>query len=40
MLTRLNSPAIVSLDAEGRVTLRFTNIRNDNVAVTISARKR
>jgi hypothetical protein len=40
MLTSLNSPAIVTLDAEGRVTLRFTNIRNDNVAVTIRARKR
>jgi hypothetical protein len=40
MLTSLNSPAVVTLDAEGRVTLRFTNIRNDNVAVTIRARKR
>ena len=40
MLTRLNSPAIVTLDPEGRVTLRFTNIRNDNLAVTIRAKKR
>jgi hypothetical protein len=40
MLTRLNTPAIVTLDAEGRVTLRFTNIRNDNVAVTIRAKPR
>jgi hypothetical protein len=40
MLTRLDSPAIVTLDAEGRITLRFTNIRNDNLAVTIHARKR
>jgi hypothetical protein len=40
MLTSLNSPAIVTLDAEGRVTLRFTNIRDDNLAVTIRARKR
>ncbi|HXB68482.1 MAG TPA: hypothetical protein VNY05_09570 [Candidatus Acidoferrales bacterium] len=40
MLTSLNGPAIVTLDAEGRVTLRLTNIRNDNVAVTIRARKR
>ena len=24
----------------GPVTLRFTNIRNDNIAVTIGARKR
>jgi hypothetical protein len=40
MLTRLNSPATVRLDEEGRVTLRFTNIRNDNLAVTIHAKKR
>jgi hypothetical protein len=40
MLTKLNSPAVITLDAEGRVTLRFTNIRNDNLAVTIYARKR
>jgi hypothetical protein len=40
MLTRLNSPAIITLDSEGRVTLRFTNTRNDNLAVTIQARKR
>jgi hypothetical protein len=40
MLTRLDSPAVVTLDAAGRVTLRFTNIRNDNLAVTIHARKR
>jgi hypothetical protein len=40
MLTKLNSPAVVTLDAEGRVTLRFTNIRNDDLAVTICARKR
>jgi hypothetical protein len=40
MLTSLNSPAIVTLDGEGRITLRFTNIRNDNLAVTIHAKKR
>jgi hypothetical protein len=40
MLTSLNSPAAVTLDDEGRVTLRFTNNRNDNLAVTIRARKR
>lgn len=40
MLTSLNSPAIVTLDPEGRVTLRFTNIRNDNLTVTIHAKKR
>ena len=40
MLTSLDSPAVITLDAEGRVTLRFTNIRNDNLAVTIHAKKR
>jgi hypothetical protein len=40
MLTSLNSPATVTLDAEGRVTLRFTNIRNDTLSVTIHAKKR
>ena len=39
MLTRLNTPAVVTMDAEGQVTLRFTNIRNDNLAVTIHAKK-
>ncbi len=39
-LTSVNSPAVVTLDSEGRVTLRFTNPRNDNVAVTIKARPR
>jgi hypothetical protein len=40
MLTSVNTPAIVTLDSEGRVTLRFANPRNDNVAVTLRARKR
>jgi len=40
MLTSVNTPAIVSLDEEGRVTLRFTNIRTDELAVTIKARPR
>jgi hypothetical protein len=31
---------VVSLDAQGRVMLRFTNIRNDELAVTIRARRR
>jgi hypothetical protein len=39
-LTSLNSPALVTLDPEGRITLRFTNPRNDNLAVTIKARPR
>ena len=40
MLTSVNTPAIVTLDSEGRITLRFTNMRKDNLAVTIRARKR
>jgi hypothetical protein len=40
MLTSVNTPAIVTLDIEGRVTLRFTNPRNDYLAVTIRGRKR
>jgi hypothetical protein len=40
MLTGVNTPAVISLDREGRVMLRFTNIRNDEIAVTIRARKR
>jgi hypothetical protein len=40
MLTSVNSPATVTLDPEGRVTLRFTNIRNDNLSVTIHAKKK
>jgi hypothetical protein len=40
MLTSLNTPAIISLDEEGRVLLRFTNIRNDELSVTIKARRR
>src|SRR6266700_8360452 len=40
MLTSVNTPAIVTLDSEGRITLRFTKMRNDNLAVTIRAKKR
>ena len=40
MLASVNTPAVISLDAQGRVTLRFTNIRTDELAVTIRARKR
>jgi hypothetical protein len=40
MLASVNTPAVISLDAQGRVTLRFTNTRNDELAVTIRARKR
>jgi hypothetical protein len=40
MLTLVNTPAVVTLDPQGRVTMRFTNIRNGNLDVTIRARKR
>jgi len=40
MLTSLNIPAIVTLDGEGRITLRFTNTRNGDLAVVLHARKR
>lgn len=40
MLTSVNTPAIISLDEDGRVLLRFTNIRNGELAVTIKARRR
>jgi len=40
MLTSVNIPAVVLLDSEGRVLLRFTNTRNDELAVVIKARKR
>ena len=39
-LTAVNTPAIISLDAEGRIRLRFTNVRNDELSVVIRARKR
>ena len=40
VLTSVNTPASVSLDAEGRVTLRLVNIRNDELSVVIRARRR
>jgi hypothetical protein len=40
MLTAVNTPAVVSLDEEGRTKLRFTNIRNGDLAIVIKARKR
>jgi hypothetical protein len=39
-LTASNVPATVTLDADGRVTLRFTNTRNGDLDVTVRARKR
>ncbi len=40
MLTSVSVPAIVSLDAEGRVICRFTNPRNDDIHAVVKARKR
>jgi hypothetical protein len=40
MLTSVNTPAIVTLDEEGRIKLRFTNTRNGDLAIVIKARKR
>lgn len=40
MLTSVNTPAVVTLDEEGRVKLRFTNTRNGDLAIVIKARKR
>ena len=40
MLTSVNTPAVVSLDDEGRVKLRFVNVRNDELSVVIKARRR
>jgi hypothetical protein len=40
MLTSVNTPATISLDEEGRVRMRFVNIRNDELAIVIKARKR
>ncbi|SPE36280.1 conserved hypothetical protein [Candidatus Sulfopaludibacter sp. SbA3] len=39
-LTSVNTPAVITLDAQGRTMLRFANIRNDQLAVTIKAKKR
>ena len=40
ILTSLNTPAVISLDEEGRVKLRFTNTRNGDLAIEIKARPR
>lgn len=36
-LTAVNTPAVITLDSKGRLTLRFTNIRSEDLAVTIKA---
>lgn len=40
MLSSVNTPAVISLDDQGRVTLRFINTRNGDLSVEIKARKR
>ena len=40
MLTSLNVPAMITLDEESRIRLRFTNTRNGDLAITIKARSR
>lgn len=40
MLTSVNTPAVISLDEEGRIKLRFANTRNDELSVAIKARRR
>ncbi len=40
MLTSVNTPAVITLDAQGRVTLRFTNTHPGDLAVTIKAKHR
>jgi hypothetical protein len=39
MLTSVNTPAVISLDSEGRVLLRFTNTRNGDLVIVIKAKK-
>jgi hypothetical protein len=39
MLTEVNTPAVITLDEEGRIKLRFTNTRNGNLAIVIKAKK-
>lgn len=40
LLSSVNTPAVITLDSQNRITLRFTNIRNGDLDVTIRARKR
>ncbi|HUK31518.1 MAG TPA: hypothetical protein VLV89_10415 [Candidatus Acidoferrum sp.] len=40
MLSSVDVPAVISLDSQGRVVLRFTNTRNGDIAVTLRARRR
>lgn len=40
MLTSVNVPAVITLDDQQRVTLRFVNPRNDELNITLKARKK
>jgi len=40
MLVSVNTPAVISLDEEGRIKLRFTNTRNGDLSIEIKALKR
>jgi len=40
MLTSVNTPAVITLDEQGRVLLRFTNTRNGDLAIVIKAKQR
>ena len=39
-LTSVNTPAVISLDDQGRIQLRFANPRNDELSIVIKARRR
>lgn len=40
MLSSVSTPAVITLDPQGRVTLRFTNTHPGDLAVTIRAKRR
>jgi hypothetical protein len=40
MLIAVNTPAVITLDDEGRIKLRFTNTRNGDLAIVIKAKRR
>jgi len=40
MLTSVNTPAVISLDEDGRIKLRFANARNDELSIVLKARRR
>jgi hypothetical protein len=40
MLTSVNTPAVITLDSQGRITLRFTNTHPGDLLVTVKAKHR